>query len=50
MRPLAVRCHLRLAWLYDKTRRPDHENYAAAARSLLKQMGGDVKLDAAGVY
>jgi tetratricopeptide (TPR) repeat protein len=49
MRPLAARCHLLLAWLYDKRRRPpERENHATAARSLIQQIGC-VRLDAAGV-
>lgn len=45
-RPLAARCHLRLAWLYKKTRRPESEVHRAAARELLDLMGGHFKLDA----
>ena len=50
MCPLAARCHLRLAWLYEHTGSPDRERHEAAARSLLAQMGGNVKLDAAGIH
>ena len=50
MRPLAARCHLRLAWLHERTGGPDRDRHAAAARSLLDQMGGHVKVDAAGVH
>jgi tetratricopeptide (TPR) repeat protein len=50
MRPLAARCHLRLAWLYERTGGPDRDRHEASARSLLAEMGDHVKLDAAGVY
>lgn len=50
MRPLAARCHLRLAWLYERIGSPDRERHEAAAQSLLAQMGGPRSLDAAGVH
>src|SRR5262249_20749054 len=31
MRPLAARCHLRLAWLYERTGRPEANRHSAAA-------------------
>jgi len=50
MRPLAARCHLLLAWLYDKrSQPPERENHAMAARLLIQQIGC-VKLGAAGVF
>lgn len=50
MRPLAARCHLRLAWLYERTGRPEQERHAAAAAPLLAKMGNPRSLDAAGVH
>jgi len=50
MRPLAARCHLRLAWLYEKTGRADHERHAVAAASLMAEMGNPRSLDAAAVH
>jgi len=49
MRPVIARCHLRLAWLYEKSGRREHERHAAAAALLLEQMGNPKSLDAAGV-
>ncbi|HEY7192339.1 MAG TPA: AAA family ATPase [Gemmatimonadales bacterium] len=50
MRPLAARCHLGLAWLYERTGRREHESHRASAASLLAQMGNPRSLDAAGVH
>jgi DNA-binding SARP family transcriptional activator len=50
MRPLAARCHLRLAALYEGTRQRDRNVHAAAAKSLIQQMGEPRSLDAAGVH
>jgi tetratricopeptide (TPR) repeat protein len=50
MRPLAARCHLRLASLYERTGGPEAEYHGAAARSLLEKMGGRVNVDAAGIH
>jgi tetratricopeptide (TPR) repeat protein len=44
-RPMAARCHLRLAWLYKQLGRPECERHRAAARALLELMGGHFKLD-----
>jgi tetratricopeptide (TPR) repeat protein len=44
-RPMAARCHLRLAWLYKQLGRPECEHHRAAARALLELMGGHFKLD-----
>jgi DNA-binding SARP family transcriptional activator len=49
MRPLAARCHLRLAWLYERLDRPEPGFHAVKARALLDLMGAQVKLDAAGI-
>jgi hypothetical protein len=49
-RPLVAWCHQRLAWLYERTGSPDRERHAAAARSLLAQMGHPLSLDAAAVH
>jgi DNA-binding SARP family transcriptional activator/tetratricopeptide (TPR) repeat protein len=50
MRPLAARCHLRLAWLCQRTGRPESDRHAATAALLLEQMGKPRSLDAAGVH
>jgi DNA-binding SARP family transcriptional activator len=50
MRPLAARCHLRLAWWYARTGRADAARHSAAAESLLDQMGRPRSLDAAGLH
>jgi hypothetical protein len=50
MRPLAARCHLRLAALNERSGRREHERHAAAAAQLLQQMGKPKSLDAAGVH
>jgi len=47
MRPLAARCHLRLAWLSKRAGHGDREAHQAAARSLLEEMGGHITLSAA---
>jgi tetratricopeptide (TPR) repeat protein len=49
MRPLAARCHQRLAWLYERTGR-DCDRHVKAATSLLEQMGNPRSLDAAAVH
>jgi hypothetical protein len=49
MRPLAAHCHLRLAWLAERTDVRDRESHEAAARSLLASMGGVVRLDPVGL-
>ena len=49
MRPLAGRCHLGLAWLYEKQGRVEHDEHSAAASLLLQEMGNPRSLDAAGV-
>lgn len=50
MRPLAARCHLRLAWLCSRLGRTDAARHRVAAKSLLEQMGQPRSLDAAGVH
>jgi tetratricopeptide (TPR) repeat protein len=50
MRPLAARCHLRLAWWYARTGRANAARHSAAAESLLDQMGRPRSLDAAGTH
>jgi len=50
MRPLAARCHLRLAWLYERAGRPEQQRHVAAAQPLLAMMGNPRSLDAAGVH
>ena len=50
MRPLAARCHLRLAWLYATLGRAEHVRHQEAAEALLGQMDRPRSLDAAGVY
>jgi predicted ATPase len=50
MRPLIARCHLRLAWLYEKSGRREYATHAAAAAQLLEQMGNPTSLDAAAVH
>jgi DNA-binding SARP family transcriptional activator len=50
MRPLAARCHLRLAWLYERTGSPKRARHAACAESLLAEMGNPLSVDAAGVH
>ena len=50
MRPLAARCHLRLAWLYAKTDRAEMAYQHEAAESLLDQMGRPLSLEAAGLH
>lgn len=50
LRPLAARCHLRLAWLYATLRREEHVRHQEAAEALLDQMDRPRSLDAAGVY
>jgi len=50
MRPVIARCHLRLAWLYERAGRREHERHAIAATQLLEQMGNPKSLDAAGVH
>jgi len=50
LRPLAARCHLRLAWLYAKIGRLDSGGHHEAAESLLNQMGRPLSLDAAAVH
>jgi tetratricopeptide (TPR) repeat protein len=50
MRPLAARCHLRLAWWYARTGCADAARHSAAAESLLDQMGRPRSLDAAGTH
>ena len=50
MRPLAARCHLRLAWLYERAGRPEQQRHGAAAVPLLAMMGNPRSLDAAGVH
>jgi tetratricopeptide (TPR) repeat protein len=50
MRPVAARCHQRLAWFYYKTCRPESERHDALATMLLEQMGRPRSLDAAGVH
>jgi DNA-binding SARP family transcriptional activator/tetratricopeptide (TPR) repeat protein len=49
-RPLAARCHLRLAWLYDRVGRGDGARHAAAAGALMEMMGEPASLAAAGVH
>ena len=49
MRPLAARCHLRLAWLYSRTGRQDSLPHQEAAETLLNQMNRPLSLEAAGV-
>jgi len=49
MRPVAARCHLRLAWLYERLGRPEYKRHATIATSLLAQMGNPRSLEAAGV-
>ncbi len=44
-RPLAARCHLRLAWLYKRGGRSERESHRATVAALLEQMGGHFKLD-----
>jgi hypothetical protein len=34
MRPVAARCHLRLAWLYQRIGRPESDRHAAMASSV----------------
>jgi len=48
MRPLSWRCHLRLAWLYRRADRGAHRTHRSKARVLLEQMGGNLRLRAAG--
>ena len=48
MRPLAAHCHLRLAWLAERTGVSDRESHESAARSLLASMSGVVRLDPIG--
>jgi DNA-binding SARP family transcriptional activator len=50
MRPLAARCHSRLAWLQDRIGGTERDRHAAASRWLLDRMGEHVKVDAAGVH
>jgi uncharacterized protein (DUF2225 family) len=50
MRPIVARCHMRLAWLYERLDRREYENHAAAAQSLLEHFGRPRSLDAAGVH
>lgn len=50
MRPLMSRCHLRLAWLYERAGRREHAQHAATATALLEQMGNPRCLDAVGVH
>jgi tetratricopeptide (TPR) repeat protein len=50
MRPLAARCHVRLAWLYAKTGRGDGTHHNKAAESLLDQMGRPLSLAAAALH
>jgi hypothetical protein len=50
MRPLAARCHLRLASLYARLGRADADHHRAVAESLLDQMGRPRSLEAAGVH
>lgn len=48
MRPLAARCHLRLAWLYRRVGRPEFDAQREAARLLLAQMSGHLVRDELG--
>jgi hypothetical protein len=48
MRPLAARCHLRLAWIYERTGR-DCDRQVKAATALLQEIGNPRSLDAAAV-
>jgi len=50
MRPLAARCHLRLAWLYERTGREQCKAHASAATILLAQMGHPRSLDGVAVH
>jgi hypothetical protein len=50
MRPLAARCHLRLASLYASLGREKHVGHQEAAEALLDQMDRPSSLDAAGLY
>jgi tetratricopeptide (TPR) repeat protein len=50
MRPLAARCHLRLASLYERLGRREQEHHSMAAARLRGQMSGHIRLDAAGVF
>jgi tetratricopeptide (TPR) repeat protein len=50
MRPLAARCHLRLAWLYESRGGSERVRHADAATALLAQMGNPRSLEAAGVH
>ncbi len=46
MRPLAARCHLRLAWYYRGAEGPEFTAHRDAAKRLLAEMGGFLKRDA----
>lgn len=46
MRPLAARCHLRLAWHYHGTGQSEFTAHRDAAKRLLAQMGGLLRRDA----
>jgi DNA-binding SARP family transcriptional activator/tetratricopeptide (TPR) repeat protein len=50
MRPLAARCHLRLAWLAERTGAAGREDHASEAQSLVRSMDGVVGLEAAGLH
>ncbi|MGH3116497.1 MAG: hypothetical protein ACRDQ2_05185 [Gaiellales bacterium] len=50
LRPLAARCHLRLARLYEILGREEHIRHQEVGERLLDQMDRPLSLDAAGLY